>query len=123
MLLVDDYSRFMWVIMLKSKDEVIQAFRKVKASVELEADVKVKELCTNRGGEFTPNAVNQYCDEQGIRRFLTMPYTPQKNGVIERRNQTILTIVRSLLKGKHIPIEFWGEVVKTTVYLLNCAPT
>ena len=95
-LLVDDYNRFMWVIMLKSKDEVLHAFKKEKVGMELEADVMVKVFRTDRGDEFTSNTFNQYCDEQGIKRFLMAPYTLQHNGVIERRNQTILAMARSL---------------------------
>lgn len=57
-LLVDDYSRFMWLIMLKSKDKTMQEFKKVKVSVELEADVKVKAFRTDRCREFTFNTFN-----------------------------------------------------------------
>lgn len=67
MLVVDDYSRFMWVVSLKSKDKLMQAFKKVKASLELEADVKVKVFHTSRGSEFTSDAFNQYYNEQGIK--------------------------------------------------------
>ena len=58
MLLVDDYSKFKRVIMLMSKDEVMHAFKKMKACVELEADVQVKVFRTDRGGEFTSNTFN-----------------------------------------------------------------
>jgi hypothetical protein len=58
-----------------------------------------------------------------VRRQLTAPYTPQQNGVVERRNQTIVGMARSLLKGKGIPAKFWGEAVTTAVFLLNRATT
>lgn len=64
-----------------------------------------------------------FCEDQGIRRFTTAPYTPQQNGVVQRRNQTVVTMARSLLKDMKMPAYFWGEAVTTAVYLLNRAFT
>lgn len=52
-----------------------------------------------------------------------MPYTPRQNGVVERRNRTVLAMAKSLLKSKRMPTEFWGEAVKHSIYLLNHATT
>ena len=65
----------------------------------------------------------QYCDEHGMKHFTAAPYTPQQNGVVERRNHTVVEMARCLLKGKGVPGELWGEAVSTVVYLLNRAPT
>lgn len=54
---------------------------------------------------------------------MTTPYSPQQNGIVERRNQTVIGMARCLLKAKGVPAEFWGEAVTTAVYLLNRAPT
>ena len=64
-----------------------------------------------------------YCEENGILRQLTTPYTPQQNGVVERRNRTIMGLVRSMLKGKKLPLELWGEAVTTCTYVLNRSAT
>ncbi|GJZ47234.1 retrovirus-related pol polyprotein from transposon TNT 1-94 [Tanacetum coccineum] len=61
--------------------------------------------------------------DNGIRRFLTAPYSPQQNGVMERKNRTILNMVRSMLKSKKMPKEFWAEAVDFWVYLLNRCPS
>nr|GEU39751.1 retrovirus-related Pol polyprotein from transposon TNT 1-94 [Tanacetum cinerariifolium] len=61
--------------------------------------------------------------DNGIRRFLTAPYFPQQNGVVERKNRTILNMVRSMLKTKKMPKEFWAEAVDCAVYLLNRCPS
>jgi hypothetical protein len=58
-----------------------------------------------------------------MRHFLTAPYSPQQNGVVERRNQIVVGMARSLLKSKDLPGKFWGEAVATAVFLLNRAPT
>jgi transposase InsO family protein len=63
----------------------------------------------------------EFCDELGIRHYLTAPYSPQQNGVVERRNQTAVGMARSLLKSKEFSGVFWG--MATTIYLLNRAPT
>ena len=64
-----------------------------------------------------------YCADQGVQRHLTAPYSPQQNGVVERRNQTIVGMARSLLKVKDMPQIFWGEAVSTAVFILNRSPT
>jgi hypothetical protein len=61
--------------------------------------------------------------KKGIKRFITAPYSPQQNRVVERRNQTVVAMARSFLKSKNMPNMFWGEAVTTAVYLLNRAPT
>jgi hypothetical protein len=123
LLVVDDYSRFMWIALLSTKDEALGAFRKIQAAAEAEKDLKLKALRTDRGGEFTSNSFASYCEDRGIKHFLTAPYTPQQNGVVERRNQTVVAMARSLLKSMGVPARFWGEAVVTVVYLLNRSPT
>jgi transposase InsO family protein len=123
LLLVDDFSRFMWIVLIRTKDEAFEAFLKVKAATEMELQLQVRSLCTNRGGEFISREFSAYCEEKGIKRFITAPYSPQPNGVVERRNQTVVAMARSLLKSKNLPNMFWGEAVTTAVYLLNRALT
>ena len=64
-----------------------------------------------------------WCEEEGIQRQLTIPHTPQQNDVAERKKRTILGLVRSMLKDKSLPLEFWGEVINTCVYVLNWSST
>jgi transposase InsO family protein len=74
-------------------------------------------------GEFTSCEFNEYCKNNGIKRQLTTAYTPQQNGVAERKNRTIMNMVRCLLSEKDIPKTFWPEAVNWTVYVLNRCPT
>ena len=85
-----------------------------------------RRLCvlrTNNGGEFTSVAFEEYCAEHSVERQHTAPYTPRHNGVVEQRNQTVVTMACSMLKSQNMPAMFWGEAVTTAVYLLNRAPT
>lgn len=106
MLLVDDYSRVMWAYLLKRKDEAFSAFKRFRAQVEDGPERKVKVFKTDRGGEFNSKEFNTYCEENGIARHLTAPYTPQQNRVVERRNRTVVELARSLLKQMHMPAKF-----------------
>lgn len=123
LLLVDDFSRKMWVYMMKAKGEAFEVFKKFKAMVENKMDSKIKTFRTDRGGEFCSSVFNKFCEEFGIDRHYTAPYTPQQNGVVERRNRTVVAMARSILKGMNMPLWFWGEAVRHSVYLLNRLPT
>nr|KYP36117.1 Retrovirus-related Pol polyprotein from transposon TNT 1-94 [Cajanus cajan] len=90
--------------------------------VEKETTKFIKAVRSDRGGEFTSVEFNKYCEEHGIKRFLTAPYSPQQNGVAERKNRTILDMVRSMLKGKNMPKKFWAEAAQCAVYVQNKCP-
>ena len=122
-LLVDDCSRYMWLQLLTSKTEAAEAVKKFKARVEAKNDKKLRVLRTERGGEFTLVEFTVYCMDQDVVRHHTAPYSPQQNGVVERRNQTVVDMVRSMMKAKKMPVEFWGEAVTTAVFVLNRVPT
>ncbi|KAI3818795.1 hypothetical protein L1987_12613 [Smallanthus sonchifolius] len=119
MLLVDDFTRYMWVYLIETKDQAFQKFKWFKAQLEKESKCKTKMLQTDRGDEFTSHIFNEFCRNEGIQRQLTAPYTPQQNGVVERRNRTVVEITRSLLKSMSVPEVLWGEAVRHSVYILN----
>jgi len=123
MLLVDDLTRWMWVHVLKTKDQACSEFVKFKAVAENFCGRRIKTLRSDRGGEFLAAAFAKVCEEAGIHRHLTAPYTPQQNGVVERRNRTVMEMARSLLKTMNVPGRFWGEAVRHAVYLLNRLPS
>ncbi|KAK9941415.1 hypothetical protein M0R45_018018 [Rubus argutus] len=120
---IDDYSRKAWVYFLQNKSEAFRAFKSFKALVEKEAGRSIKTLRTDRGGEFMSQEFANFCAEHGIRRQLTAAYTPQQNGVSERKNRTILNMVRSMLAKGKIPKSFWPEAVNWSIHILNRSPT
>ncbi|GJX44922.1 zinc finger, CCHC-type containing protein [Tanacetum coccineum] len=122
-LLVDDYSRYMWVYFLNTKDQAFDTFKEYKKTIENELRTTLKMLRTDRGGEFTSNEFTQYCKENGIARQLTAPYSPQQNGVVERRNRTIMSTTRCMMKATNMPQNFWAEAVRHAIYILNSVPT
>ena len=60
-----------------------------------------------------------FCDKHGIQRHLTAPYSPQQNGVVERRNRTLMEMTRSIMKHTKVPNYLWGEAVRHSTYLIN----
>lgn len=83
---IDDFSRKSWVFILTTKSEAFTCFKNFKIMFEKESSLRVKCLRTDRGGEFTSHAFNEFCSNEGIKRQLTTAYTPQQNGVAERKN-------------------------------------
>jgi len=123
MLMVDDCIRWMTVSILKTKDQAVEAFAKFKAEAENTLGYKVKCVRSDRGGEFLAAAFKEIYENAGIKRQLTAPFTPQQNGVVERRNRTVMEMARSIMKSMRVPGRFWGEAVRHSVHLLNRLPT
>lgn len=82
--LINDHSMYMWIILLKEKSEAFEKFKKFKCLIDQETVAKIQISRTDRGGEFVSREFNTFCDNLGIIRYLTAPYTPQQNGVLER---------------------------------------
>ena len=78
----------------------------------------IKVLCTDRCGEFISKEFNLFCEENGIQRELTARYPLEQNGIVERKNQTIVEMARRMLQARRLPNQFWAEAVATFVYLL-----
>ena len=120
---IDDFSRKSWVNFLVNKADAFDYFKLFKSCVEKETGLSIKCLRTDRGGEFISKEFNDFCRENGIKRQLTATYTPQQNDVAERKNRTVMNMVRSLLSEKNVPKIFWPEAVNWTFYVLNRCPT
>ena len=96
----------MWIEVLRTKREAFAFFKKVKAAAETRSGCKLLAFRSDRGGEFNSTAFVEYCNELSIKHFMTAPYTPQQNGVVERRNQTVVEMARCMLKSMAMPALF-----------------
>ena len=79
----------------------------------------MKCLRSERGGEFISNEFNNFYIEQGIKRQVLAPSTPQQNGIAKRRNKSIMDCARTLMIEKNIAIKYWKEVISTIVHTLK----
>ena len=98
LLFTDDYSRMICVYFLKFKSETFENFKKYKCFIEKQSSCRIKTLRTDRGGEFMSNEFNTFCEEC-IHRKLTAPYTPEQNGVAERKNWTVVEMGRGMMQA------------------------
>lgn len=104
--LIDDNSRKVFCYFLKSKNEVSDIFKDFCSMVENQTDRKIKILRTDNGGEYCNERLKHFLKERGIKHELTVPYSPEQNGVAERYNRTIFEKVRSMLSDSKSSKEF-----------------
>ena len=120
---VDDYSRYCVIFLLREKSEVFEKFVEYTAMVENQFGKKLKIIRSDNGGEYTSEKFSEYCKKNGIVHEFTIPYTPQQNGVAERKNRTIQEMANCLLIHANFQKTFWGEAVMTANFLQNRLPT
>ncbi|GJW80206.1 retrotransposon protein, putative, ty1-copia subclass [Tanacetum coccineum] len=119
----DDYSRYGYVYLLKHKHEVFETFKVFKNKVENQLGKTIKAIRSDRGGEYISQEFKDYLKANGIVQQLTPPYTPQHNGVSERRNRTLLDMVRSMMNLTTLPLSFWDYALESATRILNMVPT
>ncbi|KAJ9541466.1 hypothetical protein OSB04_027972 [Centaurea solstitialis] len=117
------FSRYGYVYLMRHKSESFERFREFQNEVQNQLGRKIKFLRSDRGGEYLSDEFDNHLMECGIVSQLTPPYTPQMNGVSERRNRTLLDMVRSMMCHSTLPISFWGHALETAAHILNRAPT
>ena len=86
-------------------------------------DKKIKTLRTDQGREYLSEQFKDLCDENGISRQLTILGISQQNGVVERKNRTLLDMFRSMMAQANLPISYWGDALLTATYVLNRVPS
>ena len=123
MTLIDDCTRFCYVYLLKTKDEAFNYFKIYKAEVENQLERKIKRVRSDRGGEYFSNEFTLFCEEYGIIHERTPPYSPESNGVAERKNRTLTDLVNAMLDTAGLSKEWWGEAILTACHVLNRVPT
>jgi hypothetical protein len=119
LVIVDDYSRYTWVFLLKSKDETHKFFTKFAKQAEHIFEEVIKTIRTNNGSEFKNYAMEDFMGKKGIKHKFSAPYTPQQNGVVERKNRTIIEMARTMLDEFKSLHNFWGEAIATAVHVSN----
>ena len=129
---IDDFSRHGYIFLIKEKSAVLECFKVFKCEVEKQLNLVIKIVRSDRGGEYFGRHTEagqqkgpfaQFLEQQGIVAQYTTPGTPQQNGVAERRNRTLIGMVRSLISRSKLPSFLWGEALRTSNYVLNRVPT
>ncbi|KAJ9557532.1 hypothetical protein OSB04_012146 [Centaurea solstitialis] len=119
----DDFSRYGYVYLIRHKSETFEKFKEFQNEVQNQLERKIKFFRSDRGEEYLTQEFDNHLRECGIVSQLTPPYTPQMNGVSEKRNRTLLDMVRSMMCRSTLPVSFWGYALETATNILNKVPT
>ncbi|GJW56332.1 retrovirus-related pol polyprotein from transposon TNT 1-94 [Tanacetum coccineum] len=119
LVIVDDYSRFTWVKFLRSKDETPAVVIKFLTQIQVGLNKTVRFIRTDNGTEFVNKTLYDHYEKVGIFHQKTVPRTPQQNGVVERRNRTLVEAARTMLIFSKAPMFLWAEAVATACYTQN----
>ncbi|GJT83178.1 retrovirus-related pol polyprotein from transposon TNT 1-94 [Tanacetum coccineum] len=119
LVIVDDFSRFTWVKFLRSKDEVPEFVIKFLKMIQVRLNATVHNIRTDNGTEFVNQTLKAYYEEVRISHQTSVARTPQQNGVVERRNRTLVEAARTMLIFSKAPLFLWAEAVATACYTQN----
>ena len=117
---IDDFSRYNKVYLLRNKDEALDKFVLYKAEVENQLGRKIKRVRSDRGGEYL--LLNNFCEKEGIIHEVTPPYSPESNGVAERKNRTFKEMMNAMLVSSAAPNNLWGEALLSACFIQNRIP-
>ncbi|KAK1613689.1 hypothetical protein QYE76_019206 [Lolium multiflorum] len=111
--------RYTWVFLLKSKDKTHKYFVDFAKQPQPTYEEEIKAIRTDNGSEFKNYTMREFVQDERIKHEFFAPYTPQQNGVIERKNRTIIEMARTMLDEFKSPYNFWGEAISTAIHYSN----
>jgi hypothetical protein len=111
-----------WIYFLKAKSDTFDKFKEYKAFIQKQTWKHIRTLRTLNGGEFESLQFDYLCKSVGIKRQLAMPYNPQQNGVVERKNRTICEAVKAIIFYQDLPNYLSVEATSNVVYIQNRCP-
>jgi transposase InsO family protein len=119
LVIVDDYSRFTWVFFLQEKSQTQETLKEFLRRAQNEFGLRIKKIRSDNGTEFKNSQIEGFLEEEGIKHEFSSPYMPQQNGVVERKNRTLLDMARTMLDEYKTSDQFWAEAVNTACYAIN----
>jgi transposase InsO family protein len=119
LVIVDDFSHFTWVFFLRDKSEIQGTLKRFLRRAQNKFELKVKKIRSDNGSKFKNLQVEEYLEEEGVKHEFSAPYTPHQNGVVERKNMTLIDMARTMLGEFKMPERFWSEAVNTACHAIN----
>jgi transposase InsO family protein len=119
LVIVDYYSRFTWVFFLQEKSQTQETLKRFLRRAQNEFRLRIKKIRSDNGTKFKNSQIEGFLEEEGIKHEFSSPYTPQQNGVVERKNRTLLDMARTMLDDYKTPDRFWAEAINTVCYSIN----
>ncbi|KAG8068859.1 hypothetical protein GUJ93_ZPchr0005g15577 [Zizania palustris] len=119
LVIVDDFSRFTWVFFLHDKAKTSEIFKKFAKRAQNEFNFSIVKVRSDNGSEFKNTNIEDYCDDLGIKHELSATYSPQQNGVVERKNRTLIEMARTMLDEYSVSDSFWAKAINTSCHASN----
>nr|GEY02833.1 hypothetical protein [Tanacetum cinerariifolium] len=119
MVIIDDYSRYMWTLFLRSEDETPKVLKEFLTMIQRNLQAPMITVRTDRGTEFLNKTLNAFFKEEGIEHQTSTNRTPKQNSVVKRQNRTLVEAARTVLSASKLPLFFWAEAIATTCYTQN----
>nr|GFC84591.1 putative ribonuclease H-like domain-containing protein [Tanacetum cinerariifolium] len=119
LVIVDDYSRYTWTHFLRSKDETPEVLINFLRLVQRGLQAQVRVVQTDKGTEFLNQTFHAYFAAEGILHQMSVARTPEQNGIVERRNRTLVEAARTMLSAAKIPLFFWAEAIASACFTQN----
>jgi transposase InsO family protein len=119
LVIVDDYSRFTWVFLLQEKSQTQETLKGFLRRAQNEFGLRIKKIRSDNGTEFKNSQIESFLEDEGIKHEFSSPYTPQQNGVVERKNRTLLDMARTMLDEYKTLDWFWAEAINTACSSIN----
>jgi transposase InsO family protein len=119
LVIVDDYSRFTWVFFLQEKSQTQETLKGFLRRAQNKFGLRIKKIRSDNGTEFKNSQIEGFLEEEVIKHEFSSPYTRQQNGVVERKNRTLLDMARTMLDEYKTPNRFWAEAINTACYSIN----
>jgi transposase InsO family protein len=119
LVIVDDYSRFTWEFFLLGKISNSRYLKRILKMGSNEFGLRTKKIRSDNGTEFKNSQIKGFLEEEGIKHEFASPYTPPQNGVVERKNRTLLDMARTMLDEYKTPYRFWAKAINTACYSIN----
>jgi hypothetical protein len=105
---------------LSDKGETQEVLKKFMRRAQNEFELKINKVRSDNGTEFKNTGVEEFLDEEEIKHEFSVPYIPQQNSVVERKNRTLIEVARAMLDEYKTPDNYWAEAVNTACHAINC---
>ncbi|GJU02572.1 retrovirus-related pol polyprotein from transposon TNT 1-94 [Tanacetum coccineum] len=119
LVIIDDYSRYTWTRFLRSKDKTPEVLINFLTLVQRGLNAQVRTVRTDKGTKFLNKTLHAYFAMEGIEHQTSTARTPEQNGIVKRRNRTLVEAARTILSAAKVPLFFWAEAIATTCFTQN----
>lgn len=120
--IVDDYIRATWAFKMHLKGQATSILSKFIHMIKTQFNATIKIVRTHNSNEFLSQACFALFNTKGIIHHRSCPYTPQQNGMVERKYRHVLNIARALRIQSNVLKLFWSECILTATYVINRLP-